>query len=564
MTGTYTAFHGHDDEPAGEVIRVNGGDPHRGLIPSDTVEGFGGRVTDLLFAGLYGYDAEGRPVPSVLESLTTEDNRRFRITLHADRTFTDGSPVTAASFVDAWNFAAAPENRQAGRAFFADIEGYGETGAASTAAAAAAQASDRGLSGLRLDGEFAFSVTLRRPDPDFPSRLGLLAFRPLPKVFFEVGPEEFGRAPVGNGPYLLAGPEAWREREWLELVANPGYRGPDRPRNAGIRFVFHPDPDTALESLRAGQLDVLDIVPMSVLPTYREDLGERAVVREIALNKSLAIPCDLPHFGGEEGRLRRTAISLALDRSTITRQLFHGTRRPARDFTARVLPGFDGGLPGSEVLEFDPDSARRAWSRAEKIEKWSGVLRIAINENGGHDLWMRAVAEQIHACLGIDVEVCSYPTFRDIRARIADGTLGSAFRKGWRGDRPALLDFLEPIFTTGAVSNDLGYANPAFDAALAEAKAAPDSASMYRLIGRAQSILLHDLPVIPLWDYLNVSCVGEDVSAPITWNGFPDYPRITKGRRNSGLAKTADSRPARPVRPLGTDCAPRAAAAAHA
>lgn len=512
-----------------DVFLVNGGDPHRGLIPGDTVEGYGGRVVDLLYAGLYSYDPEGVPVPSVLASLETEDNRRFRITLHRDRRFSDGSPVTAASFVDAWNFTAAPENGQAGRPFFADVEGYGEP-----APGAGGPDGATGLRGLRIDGEFGFTVTLSRPDPDFPSRLGLLAFRPLPRRFFEIGPEEFGRHPVGNGPYLLAGPDAWREGRWLELTANPGYRGPDTPVNAGVRFVFHTDPDSAYDSLRAGRLDVLDIVPTSILADWRTRLGDRAIVREIALNKSLAIPYDLPHFAGEAGRLRRAAISRAIDRMRITEELFHGTRRAARDFTARGLPGFDPDLPGSEVLDFDPAAARALWQRAERLERWTGTFRIAINGNGGHDAWMHAVAEQLGECLGITVEVVSYPTFRDIRERIRNRSLGCAFRKGWRGDRPALLDFLEPVFTTGAVSNDIGYANPLFDARIAAARSAPDAESMRALAGRAQSILLHDLPVIPLWDYLNVSCVGEGVSACITWNGFPDYPRLSRDPQPRG------------------------------
>jgi oligopeptide transport system substrate-binding protein len=82
---------------------------------------------------------------------------------------------------------------------------------------------------------------------------------------------------------------------------------------------------------------------------------------------------------------------------------------------------------------------------------------------------------------------------------------------------------------TGAGSNDPVYSSPAFDAKLVEAERALDPNQSYALVNQAQAILLHDLPVIPLWDYTAAGGVGPGVTAQLTWNGLADFTQITKG-----------------------------------
>ncbi len=60
------------------------------------------------------------------ESIESEDNPPGPSRLEDGWTFHDGTPVTAASFVDAWNYTAYSPNAQAGSYFFANIEGYGD------------------------------------------------------------------------------------------------------------------------------------------------------------------------------------------------------------------------------------------------------------------------------------------------------------------------------------------------------------------------------------------------------------------------------------------------------
>ncbi|MBW0012279.1 ABC transporter substrate-binding protein [Mycobacterium sp.] len=510
-----------------ELVVVNGAEPPNPLIPTGTNDSHGGRIIDRIFAGLMSYDAAGNPSPEVAQSIESTDNVTYRITLKPGWRFTDGSSVTARSFVDAWNYGALSTNAQLQQSFFSTIDGFddvsGATGDGKPRAAT--------MSGLHVVNDLEFTVRLKAPNIDFVLSLAFSPFYPLPDAAFR-DMAGFGRHPIGNGPYKLAdGPDgpAWEHNVRINLRPNPDYHGNRKPRNKGLRFEFYSNLDTAYADLLSGNLDVLDTIPPSALPVYRRDLGDKAVAGPAAVNQSLDTPLRLPHFGGEEGRLRRLALSAAINRPQICQQIFVGTRSPARDFTARSLPGFDPNLPGNDALDFNPDLARRLWSQANALSPWSGRYAIAYNADSEHRDWVDAVANSIKNVLGIDAAGAPQPTFAGFRTAITDHTIATAFRAGWQGDYPSMIEFLGPLFVTGAGSNDVGYSSAAFDGALAAAQEASSPQRAEALANDAQRILLHDMPIVPLWDYISVVGWSPQVSAvTVTWNGLPDYENIVK------------------------------------
>ncbi len=509
-----------------ELVVVNGGEPPNPLIPTGTNDSLGGRILDRLFAGLVSYDAGGRPAPEVARSIETTDNINYRIVLKPGWEFTDGSPVTAHSFVDAWNYGALSANAQLQQDFFRPIAGFEDV------AGPPGDGKPTTMSGLHVVNDTEFTVRLKAPTVDFTLRLGHSAFYPLPdKAFRDMA--EFGRHPIGNGPYQLAdspdGP-AWEHNVKIDLKPNPRYRGNRKSHNKGLRFEFYGNLDTAYADLLSGNLDVLDTIPSSALTIYRRDLGGNSASGPVAVSQSLDTPLRLPHFGGEEGRLRRLALSAAINRPQICQQIFNGTRSPARDFTASSLPGYDPHIPGSDALDFNPERARQLWAQANAMSPWSGLYAIAYNADSGHQEWVDAVANSIKNVLGIDAVGVPHPTFAGFRTQITNRTIDTAFRAGWIGDYPSMIEFLAPLYATGAGSNDVGYSNPEFDAALATAEAAPDLRAADVLVNVAQRILLRDMPTVPLWYYIAVIGWSPQVSGvTVTWNGLPDYENVVKG-----------------------------------
>jgi oligopeptide transport system substrate-binding protein len=512
-SGAPSSTDGAGDSTA--VITTDSVEPQNPLVPTNTNEVGGGLIVDSIFAGLIFYAADGAPVNDVAESIETDDAQHYTIKLKADQKFTNGEPVTANSFVDAWNYGALLSNEQLSSYFFESIEGFSYD-------------EDSELTGLEVVDDTTFTVTLKQPESDFPLRLGYSAFYPLPESAFE-DIAAFGENPVGNGPYMLDGEGAWKHNEKIDLVVNPDYNGGRKPVNGGLDIIFYATTDAAYADLQGGNLDVLTNIPDGALSTYEDEFAGRSVNQAAAIFQSFTIPARLPHFDGEEGALRRAAISKAINREEITDVIFSGTRTPAHDFTSPVIDGYSEDIPGSEVLDFDADEAKKLWAEADAIAPWDGTFQIAYNADGGHQGWVDAVSNQLKNNLGIDASGAPYPTFAEVRTAITDRTIQTAFRTGWQADYPALFNFLGPIYGTDAGSNDGDYSSPEFDALLAEGLAETDLDAANAIFQQAQEILFTDLPVIPLW-YATVNGAWSETvdNVEFGWNSVPLYYQVTK------------------------------------
>jgi len=504
-----------DTANSSAIITANGSEPQNPLIPTNTNEVGGGKILDAIFAGLVYYDADGKPINDAAESIDTDDATTFTIKIKPDLTFTNGDPVDSESFVKAWNYGALLSNAQLSSYFFEDIEGFSYD-------------EDSELTGLKVVDDTTFTVTLKEPRSDFPLRLGYSAFFPLPAAAWD-DLEAYGQNPIGNGPYMLDGDNAWSHNEQIKLVANKDYDGGRKAQNGGLTIKFYLDQTAAYSDLLGGNLDVLDAIPDSAYSTFESDLGDRAINQAAAVFQSFTIPERLEHFGGEEGNLRRKAISMAINRDEITKVIFEGTRTPATDFTSPVIAGYSDKLKGADVLEFNEKEAKKLWAEADKISPWSGTFSIAYNADGGHQGWVDAVSNSIKNVLGIDAAGAPYPTFKEARTLITDRTITTAFRTGWQADYPGLYNFLGPLYATNAGSNDGDYSNPEFDKLLNEGAGETDLDAANEKFQAAQEILLEDLPATPLW-YANVTGgYGESVSnVQFGWNSVPLYSEITK------------------------------------
>ncbi len=497
------------------IVTANSSEPQNPLVPSNTNETGGGKVLDLVFSGLVYYDAAGEAFNEVADSIETTDAQNYTIKIKADQKFSNGDPVTSTSFVDAWNYGALLSNAQLSSYFFESIEGFSYD-------------EDSALTGLAVVDDSTFTVKLKQPEADFPLRLGYSAFMPLPEAAF-TDIAAFGENPIGNGPYMLAKEGAWQHNVAIDLIPNPDYVGDRMAKNGGVTLKFYGSQESAYNDLLADQLDVLDAVPDSAFGTFEDELGDRAVNQPAAIFQSFTIPQNLPGFTGEEGALRRAAISMAINRLEITDAIFQGTRTPASDFTSPVIAGWSDTIPGSEVLAFDETKAKALWAEADAIAPFTGTFTIGYNADGGHQAWVDAVTNSIKNTLGIAAEGSPYPDFKSLRDPITARTITGAFRTGWQADYPSLFNFLGPIYATGAGSNDGDYTNAEFDALLKEGSAATSVDDANKLFQQAQEILFTDLPAIPLW-YSNVtggSATTVD-NVEFGWNSVPLYYEVTK------------------------------------
>jgi len=518
-----------------KVITAYSNEPQNPLLPANTNEVYGGRVVELLFQGLRSYDANGKAVNALAESIESPDAQNWTIKVKQGTKFTNGEAITAKTFVDSWNFAANSKNLQNNGFFFESIDGYTAVSAVTTAKSADGKTTTtpaptaETMSGLKATDDSTITVKLAQPEADWSLRLGYSAFFPLPSAALK-DPKTYGENPVGNGPYKMEKTGSWVHDQSISLVKNPDYNGPRAAKNGGVTFKFYTDPGPAYTDLQANNLDVTDVLPSNALKTYVTDFPDRNATKPVATDSTLNIPGYNPNFQGEAGTLRRQALSYAINREEIAKVVFNGTRTPAKAFAPPVIDGFKADLKGSEVLKFDPAKAKDLWAQAEKIKPYDGSkpLQIASNTDGGNKEWIDAVANGFKNNLGIQAEIQPFAKFAEVLNLRKSQSLPGLTRAGWQGDYPSLYNFLGPVWATGASSNYEKYSNPEFDKLLKEGLAAKSTTEANDKFNQAQEVLFKDLPGLPLWDQARAIVWSENVlKAETGWNGGILYYNIT-------------------------------------
>ncbi|TYP86780.1 peptide ABC transporter substrate-binding protein [Blastococcus xanthinilyticus] len=505
-----TACGGDDGGDSGDAAAADGGsysiyigEPENPLVPGNTTETEGGQVVDALWTGLVEYDNEtNEPVyTGVAESIESDDQQTWTVTLNDGWTFHDGTPVTAQSFVDAWNYTAYSPNAQGNSYFFSNIVGYGDLQAPETGGEPAAQE----MSGLRVIDDQTFEVELAAPYAQWPATTGYTAFYPLPEAFYE-DTEGFGEQPIGNGPFMAD--EALTPGQGITLTRFDEYGG-EQPANAEqVEFRIYTELGTAYTDLQGGSVDIVDTLPPDAIASAEQEFGERFIETPQGDITSLGFPTYDERFADPNVR---KAFSMAIDRQAISDAIFNGTRTPAQSYISPVVPGHRE--DACEACELNVDEANAlldeaGFDRTQPVDLW-------FNAGGGHEEWMQAIGNQIRQNLGVEYQLRGDLQFAEyLPLQDAQGMTGP-FRSGWIMDYPVAENFLGPLYSTAALppagSNVTFYSNPEFDAALAEGNAAATEDESVAAYQAAEDILIEDLPAAPLFYRLNQGAHSENV-----------------------------------------------------
>ena len=484
---------GSSGSNASGVVSAWWGDPQNPLIPTDTNEVNGGAVLNMIFTGLVTYNPTTAAAENAnAESITTTDQQNFTIKLKPGWKFSDGTPVTASSYVDAWNFGTYLPNAQNNTdPFFTAIKGYTDVHPATGAPTA------KTMSGLKVVNSTTFTVALTHKFSTWPDTLGYSAFYPLPQAFF-TNRAAYLNKPIGNGPYLIS---SWTKSQQMQLRPNPTYSGDQKPKNGGIDLKVYTDANAAYADLQSGNLDVDNGLPNAALKTVQTDLAGRYINQPAGINQSISFPLYQPAWSTAGSKLVRQGLSMAIDRATITKQIFDNTRTPATDWTSPVLGsagGFQEGLCGV-ACTYDPTKAKQLITQGGGIP--GGQLTISYNADGPHKEWVDAVCNSINNVLGNNKACVGKPvgTFADFRNQVTSKQETSAFRTGWQMDYPLIQDFLQPQYYTGAASNDSHFSNATFDKLVNQANADGNRTTAVADFRTAEQQLVTDMPAIPLW-----------------------------------------------------------------
>ncbi|WP_282795625.1 ABC transporter substrate-binding protein [Streptomyces sp. CC224B] len=501
---TATACGGGDDkensgkvDPKGIVSYANG-EPQNLLQPSNTMEAYGSVVIDALFTGLVHYDKQGNITYENAESVKpSQGNKLWTVKLKPGWKFHNGEPVTAKSYVDAWNWAADPANGQQNSAWYRDIVGYDEVHPAK------GKAKKKAMSGLKVVDENTFTITLKNGIPYYAYKLVYKPFFPLPSAALK-DPKKYGEAPVGNGPYKF---QKWDRKKLISVRAWDGYKGADKPKNGGIDFKAYTKDTAAYADLKSDNVDTMPIVPNSELANFKRDFGDRAIEMDFSALNTVNFAFYKPQWKDIDVKVLQ-GLSMAIDRDTIAKTVFYGTRESATGWVAKGVKGYQDDACG-KFCKYDPKAAKDA------IKAGGGVpgnkISIQYNADQPHKDWVVAVCNSITKATGVK---CTGDAVTDFAAdtEIRDQKkVKSMYRSGWVLDYPFNGNFLADLYGTGVDGNKGGFSDKKFDDLTAradKAKTIDESAELYQ---QAEKELVNSFPGIPLWYNKTLSAYSNNV-----------------------------------------------------
>ncbi len=334
--------------PKNGVFRMNIGTEPPTLDPALADDLISMTVLSNLMQGLTQYDTQGRIAPGVASHWTVSpDGTHYRFHLRPQAKWSDGKPVTAQDFVDAWRRVLSPQTGSHYAFLLFDIQ--------NAKAYYDGQITNPEKLGLKAIDSRTLDVSLARPTAFFLQIAAFSITYPQRTDNIKHHPDTFTEAQysITNGAYTLA---RWDHENQILLKPNPHYwAGP--PKVSGVQMVMIPEPNTSLIMYENNELDFIETT--SSLPAkevrrlkYRPDYYQKPLhaVSYMGFNVSKAPFNDV--------RVRKAFIQ-AFDRTAIAK-IFQAGEQPT---TSLISPGMVAHNPNIG-LPFNVEEAKKHLAEA--------------------------------------------------------------------------------------------------------------------------------------------------------------------------------------------------------
>lgn len=484
-----------------QILHVGNGTDPQDLDPHVTTGEPEHKVMMALFEGLVTENpGDLKPNPGVAERWdVSPDGTVYTFHLRTNSVWSNGDRLTAHDFVASFERMLTPElgakyanmlyPLKNGEAFnLGKVKDFREVGAKA------------------LD-DFTLQLTLHSPTPYFLSLIMHNSWFPvhLPTIRKHGSvtdranrwslPENF----VGNGAFKLA---EWKINSHVRVVKNSNHWDAANVKLREIYFYPTENQDAEERAFRAGMLHISKDVPQMKIEVYKKNRPEVYRGEPILTTYFYRVNVTKPPLNDK--RVRK-ALALAIDRDLIVRRVTRGGQVPAFHFTP---PGIQGYAPRAR-FSGGAEEARRLLAEAGYPDgKGFPAVNILFNTHEGH----KAVAEAIQQMWAKELNIPV--TLRNeewkVFLRTTEKLDYQIARAGWGGDYPDPNSFLDLAVTDGG-NNETGWSNAEYDRLIAEAARTINPEQRMELFQQAETILLDEVPFIPIYFYTRPTLVHTAV-----------------------------------------------------
>jgi ABC-type transport system substrate-binding protein len=436
-------------------------------------------VIPFFYRGLVQLSDPSTPEPSLAESWEiSDDGLVYTFTLREGITFSNGRAITPEDVKYTFERLHDPETGSPTAYFFDMFEGVD--------AYVAGEADE--ISGIEIVDDRTVRFTLTRPEWTLMQRFALPPGMIVAREGVEAA-ENFGREPLGAGPYVLV---SWESGVRLTMRANENYWKEGLPVTPNVQIDIGVEPTVGILRIDNGEADLsLDFVPNTDYPRIATDAEAAARLLEVTAfpNVQYIIP-NVRTEPFNDVRVRQ-ALSLAIDRENLVR-IYNNRAIPANGPVPPAVPGNNDALaaPG-----YDPEAAAALLAEAGYAD---GITTQIYATTDPTDVSIMQAVLADWSAVGINAELVAvdFAQWLDIVINTPETVPLSYI--GWFMDYQDPSNVYEPLITCTGSFNPGAFCDEGLDAAISAAKLLPPGDPRWDAFAALEAQVAESLPNINL------------------------------------------------------------------
>lgn len=491
---------GNEETAAGDkILYMNNGEEPTSFDPSIGFDAVSWSALNNIMEGLTRLDEDHKAVEATAEKIdVSDDGLTYTFTIREDAKWSNGDPVVAGDFVFAWKHMLNPQTASPASFLAYFIEGAeaynSEEGSADDVA-------------IEAKDEKTFVVKLTSPNEAFLNIITNPSFFPINEKVATADPKWHTEAAtfVGNGPFKLS---AWDHDVSFEFEKNEHYWDAAAVKLDKVHWAMVKESTTAYQMYQSDELDVSG-VPSEIADQLKDSdelrIDDQAGLYFYRLNTSME-----PF---QNSKIRR-AFGLAVDRDEIVNFVTKNGEKPANGFVTYGFIGPDGKEfrdSVGDLVTYDPEEAKKLLEEGMKEEGYSELPKITLtySTSESHQNIAIALQSKFKEVLGVEAAL----------QNVESGVFASEQKEfKYQMSRSSFLhDYADPVnalesFITGSSMNRTTWSNEAYDKLITDIKNETDENKRWDLLKQADTLLMEEMPVFPLYFYNQTTLEKPGVS----------------------------------------------------
>jgi len=499
------------DAQAAKILRrsldseVESLDPQKGIALYDV------DIQHELMEGLTALDMDLKPVPGAAQSWdVSADGMTYTFHLRPDGKWSNGEPLTAADFLYAMRRGVDPKTGASDPTALRPI--------LNAEAIIDGKETDVTKLGVEAVDPLTLRIRLQAPCVIFPLRMTDNSAMPLNRAAVEKWGNDWPKPGhfVGNGAFIL---KDWVPQAGMTLVKNPNYHDAAAVKLDEVDYMITSEQVSGMRRWEAGEIDTFDRPPVKELKRLKDTYP--AEYLEAPINSHNFLTINMTRGPLSQDLRLRQALSMAVDRETITQKIIQNGSLPAYGFMPPVMPDYV-----SQPVFFKSMSQAERVAKAKELMKAAGYgpdhpLKVSViytTSDQTRTLLLAIAAMWKQVGVEATLDNMEWQVYLS-KVQQKDYEIGIMGEYGLFNEPE---DAFTPYLSNNASYNYPGYKSAQFDKLVAEGQVATTVAARNEFFEQAEKQMMTDMPVIPETDVLQHTLVHKRV---VGWRANVVYPQ---------------------------------------